>query len=107
ALPGEKGRSPAARACQLSLERPDSIAQVFALRRQRLLARREVVVGHPPVQTDLLRLVDGTDQEANANRQELDFRERKPDIAGHDEALVENPIEDLNESGGTRMAFDG
>ena len=43
---------------------------------------------------------------ADPDRQQLDFRERNPNVAGHDETLVENPIKDLNEPGGTRMAFD-
>jgi len=65
------------------------------------------VVVSTPVQTDLLRFVDRTDQQANPNRQQLDFRERHLDVASDDEALVEDTIKDLDQSRGSRMRFDG
>jgi len=61
----------------------------------------------PPVEAYLLRLVDGADEEADPDGQQLDFGERHPDVTGDDQALVEDPVEDLDESRGVRAAFDG
>ena len=57
----------------------------------------------PPVEADLLGFVDRTDQKADANRQELDFRERHLDVTGDDEALVEDAIKDFDQAGGSRV----
>src|SRR5262249_35993738 len=47
---------------QLTLEGPHLLLQFLVLRRQRLLARREMMIELPPVEPDLFRLVDGTDE---------------------------------------------
>ena len=58
------------------------------------------MVEFPPVETDLLSFVDRADEEADADRQQLDFGERHLDIAGDDQPFVEHAIEDVNETGG-------
>jgi len=65
-----------------------------------------MVVVAPPVETNLFRLVDRADKQPDPNRQQLDFRERDFDVAGDDEALVENAIKNFDQSGGSAMAFD-
>jgi len=52
----------------------------------------------PPVEADLLGLVNRTDQQPNANREELDFRERHFDVAGDDEPFVQDPVEHIDQS---------
>src|SRR3954468_2729958 len=58
-----------------------------------------MMVEFPPVETDLLGLVDLADQQADPDREEFDFRERDLDIAGDDEAFVENAVENVDEPG--------
>src|SRR5436190_8029417 len=58
-----------------------------------------MMIVFPPVESDLLRLVDRTNQQPDADRQELDFRERDFDIARNHEPLVEHPIENIDEPG--------
>src|SRR5437763_663616 len=81
-----------------ALERPDLLFQLFILRRQLLLARREVMVEAPPVETNLLGLVDRADQQADPDRQQLDFRQRHLHVAGDDKALVQHAIEDVDQT---------
>jgi hypothetical protein len=57
-----------------------------------------VAVVLPPVQTDLLGLVDRADDQANPDREELDLGQRDLDVARDDESLVEDPIEDVDQS---------
>src|SRR5258706_12187278 len=52
----------------------------------------------PPIKADLFRLVDRADQQSNSNREQLDFGQRDLDVARHDEALVEDPIENVDQA---------
>src|SRR4051812_2355421 len=61
-------------------------------------SRREVLIVPPPVEADLLRLVDGADDEAHADGQQLDFGQRHLDVARDHEALVEHAIEHVHET---------
>src|SRR5688572_5853568 len=74
------------------------LAQLLAQRQvllyHLLAAGREVPVVLPPVEPDFLRLVDGTDHQADADGQQFHFGQRNLDVAGDDKALVEHPIED-------------
>src|SRR5712691_5953155 len=90
---------------QLPLETPHLLFQLFVLGRQRLFARREVVVELPPVEADLFRLVDRTDEQSDPNCQELDFGQRHFDVARHHQSLVENAIENVDETGGSSMSL--
>src|SRR4051812_29366699 len=58
------GGAPPHRRCELAFERPHLLLQLFVLRRQRLLAGREVVIELPPVEADLLCLIDRTDEQS-------------------------------------------
>src|SRR3979411_1208121 len=57
-----------------------------------------MVIEFPPVETDLLGFVDGTDQQSDPNCQELDFRERHFDVACDNEPLIEDAVENLDET---------
>ena len=59
----------------------------------------------PPVHSDLLCLVNGADEKANLNGEELDVGEIDLDVADHDEALVEHTIEDVDETVGARRGY--
>src|SRR5262245_49136429 len=63
------------------------------------------MIEFPPVEADLLGLVDRTDQQSNANREELDFRERHFDVARDDEALVQNAVQDVDEARRSDVPF--
>src|SRR5438034_1852751 len=78
-------------------QRADLPFEVRVLRRHCPPPRRKMMIKLPPVQADLFRLVDRTDQQADSDRQQLDFRERHADVAGHDQTLVENAIKHANE----------
>jgi hypothetical protein len=43
----------------------------------------EIGIELPPVQPDLFRLVHGTHQEANPDREQFNVGQRYPDIAGY------------------------
>src|SRR5437764_15399325 len=92
------GRDGARLGGELSLEQPDLLAQGLVLGLVAIGSGREVVVVLPPVEPDLLRLVDRADDQADADGEELDLGERHLDVAGDDEPLVENPIEDVDEA---------
>ena len=60
--------------------------------------RRESRVIAPPVQPDLLRLVDRAHQEPDLDREQLDIRQVDFDVAGDDESLIEHPVENIDET---------
>ena len=105
ALSRRRRRSPARQRRQLSLERADLLAQLVIFRRQGLLPRRQMMIVFPPVQTDLLGLVDRADEQADPDREQLDFGERHLDVAGHDEPLVQNPVENVDQARGSSLPF--
>src|SRR5436853_1697527 len=76
----QRGRAAPHHGRQLTFERAHLFLELFVLRRERLLARREMVIELPPVETDLLGLVDRADEETDPDRQELDFGERDLDV---------------------------
>src|SRR5581483_10902426 len=53
----------------------------------------------PPVQADLLGLVNGADQQANADGEQFNIGERNTDIAGDYQTLVQHPVENVNNVG--------
>src|SRR5919107_3286757 len=59
----------------LALEGGDALAQLGVLGLGDGRARRQVRVVAPPVEADLLGLVDGADEEADLQRQQLDVRQ--------------------------------
>src|SRR5262245_8943389 len=99
----QRGRAAPHHRGQLTLERPHLLFELFILGRERLFARREMVIELPPVETDLLGLIDRADEEADADGQKLDFRERHLDIASDHEPLVENTIEDVDQTRGSSV----
>src|SRR5215510_12853079 len=59
------GGAPSHQRRQLALERAHLLLQFLVLGGQRLLARRQMVIELPPVQANLLRLVNRADQQPN------------------------------------------
>jgi hypothetical protein len=59
----------------------------------------------PPVHSDLLGLVDGTDEKPDLNGEELDVGEVDLDVADYDEALVEHAIQNVDKTIGTRRGY--
>src|SRR6185503_12336334 len=86
-------RLPARQRRELAFKQSDFLAELFVLGRQRLLARRQVVIVLPPVEADLLGLVDRANDQSNPNCEELHLGQRHLDVARHDEPLVEHAIE--------------
>src|SRR2546421_8578928 len=81
-----------------ALEQPHLLTEAFVLHLGLAHSRRQVVVVLPPVEPDLLRLVDGADDQPDANGEELDFGERNLDVARDHEAFVEDAIEHIHET---------
>src|SRR4029079_6669563 len=84
-----------AHSLQLLLELRDA-----RLQPRDLVARgvaRETRFVTPPVEPDLLGLVDRADQEPDTDREQLDVRERDADVAGDDQTLVEHAVEQVDE----------
>src|SRR5437870_933098 len=90
---------------QPSLERAHLLLQLVVFRRQRLLAWREMMIELPPVEANLLGLVDRADQQANPDREQLDFGQRHLDVTRHDQPLIEHPIEYFNQTGRTPVTL--
>src|SRR5690606_28777262 len=59
-------------------------------------------VEFPPVEPDLLRLVDRTDEKANLNGQPLDIRQIDPDITGDDKPLIQDAVQEIDQAVGAR-----
>jgi hypothetical protein len=89
------------RAANSLLEAADLFLEGLVLDRQPIAPGREVTVISPPVQSDLLGLVDRAHDETDTNREELDLGERDLDVTGHDQALVEDAVENVNKSAGS------
>jgi hypothetical protein len=80
----------------LTFKGRDSLFEAVALGRCRA-AGRKVTVVHPPVETDFARFVERTHDQPNPNRQQFHFGQRDLDVAAHEEALVQDAVEDLDQ----------
>src|SRR5437016_12863521 len=58
----------------------------------------------PPVEADLLGLVDRTDHQPDADGEQLHFGDRNFDVAGDDEAFVEDAIEHVDQAAAAAVA---
>jgi hypothetical protein len=67
--------------------------------------RAQSWVRPPPVHSDLLCLVDGTDKETHLNRKQLYVRKVDLDVTDHDETFVEHAIENVDETVGARRGY--
>src|ERR1051326_7772082 len=56
--------------------------------------RKERIVA-PPINPDLTRFVDRSDQEPNVDREQLHLKELDPDVTGNDNAFIENPSQHI------------
>src|SRR3954468_11572281 len=60
------------------------------------LATGEERIVLPPVDSHLLRRVDGSDEEPKLDGEQLDVEQVDDDVTGDDDALVENAFEDVS-----------
>jgi hypothetical protein len=67
------------------------------------LSRRQIPIVPPPVQSDLLGLVERAHQKPNPDGEKLYLSQRHADIPGNDEPFVEHAVEHVNQSGAARM----
>jgi len=67
--------------------------------------RAQSRIGLPPVESDLLGLVDRANEKSNLYSEELDVGEVDLDVSNHHQALVENAVENIDETVGTRRAY--
>ena len=88
-----------------ALERSHLLPQLVVLGRQRLFAGRQVVIVLPPIEANLLGFVDRADEQPDPDGQQLDFRERNLDISRDDEPLVEDTVENINQTRGTSVSL--
>src|SRR3989442_2065552 len=88
----------AGRGFQLALQPADLIAQRLVFGGERFIAYRQMTVVLPPVEADLLGLVDRTDQQPDADGEQLHFGDGDFDVAGDDEAFVEDAIEHVDQA---------
>jgi len=58
----------------------------------------------PPVQPDLLGLIDGADQQTDPDGQQLDIRESDTNITRNDQSFIEDAVENVDQ---IRVARDG
>jgi hypothetical protein len=53
----------------------------------------------PPIQPYLLSFIYRTDQQSNLERKQLHVSKGDPDVPGYNQTLVEDPIQDIDQSG--------
>ena len=73
-------------------------------------AGRELAIVAPPVEPDLMCLVQRADEQTNPDRQQLDFGQRYLDVTRNHQPLVEHAIEHIDKTRGTmgrRRKVDG
>src|SRR5205085_5008660 len=76
----------------LAFEFGEALAQLYVLGFGALGARRQVRVVAPPVQPDLLGLINRADEQSDLQRQQFDVGERDLDVARDDQPLVKYPV---------------
>src|SRR5215831_2565919 len=54
----------------------------------------------PPIEPDLFRLVDRANQQADPDREQLDFREGHLDVTSDHKTLVEHSVEHIDQTRG-------
>src|SRR5690242_4847870 len=88
---------------ELALQSLQALAQLAVLALEPVavaVARSEALqrrIALPPVDAHLARALDGGDEQAQLDGQQLDVEQVDLDVAGDDDALVEHPLEDVGE----------
>src|SRR5205085_5595218 len=90
-------RRPPAEGFDLALQQPHLFTQPFVFQLVLVVAGREVMIVAPPIEADLLRLVDRADDQPDAAGEKLHLRQRDLDVARHHQAFVEDAIEHVHE----------
>src|SRR5438105_11630430 len=75
----------------------DALQPLLELVVTRAVALAQPGIGLPPVDAHLARGVDRRDEQSQLDRQELDVDELDGDVAGDDDALVEDPFEEIGQ----------
>src|SRR5262249_2389944 len=70
-----------------------------------LSSRRQITVVPPPIKTDFLCLVEGTDEQSDPDGQQLNFGERHLDISRNHKSLVEHTVQNVHQAGRTMMGW--
>src|SRR5438552_5375709 len=97
---GGRGR-PLAQGLDAPLQHADLAPELLVLGVElSALAPAEVGIAPPPVHPDLLRLVDGADDEPDADGEQLDLGQGDADVSRHQQALVVHAVQHLHEAGG-------
>src|SRR5438309_2018230 len=91
------GRSAACEVRELALEHADLLARGLRLGFTLIAPRSQVMVVFPPVQADLLRLVDRADDQPDTDGEELHLGKRHFDVARDHQSLVQDAVEDVDE----------
>src|SRR5205085_10467535 len=76
----------------LAFEFGETLAQLHVLGFGAFGPRRQVRVVAPPIQPDLLVLINRADEQTNLQRQQFDVSERDLDVARYDQSLVKYPV---------------
>ena len=78
-------------------QRPDVRPQLLVLGEGGTVpAGRQFSIVAPPIEPDLLGLVERTDEQPDPDREQLDFGERNLDVTRDHQALVQHPVEDVD-----------
>ena len=91
------GRTAAANAEELETTETEPVRRQ-PIERLGCWRHRQPRVVAPPIQADLLGLVDGANEQSDLNGQKLHVRQIYLDVAGDDEALVEDAVEHVDEA---------
>src|SRR4051812_19508012 len=97
AIPAAFFAAPEAR--ELCLDAVETVGDAVVL-----LPTAECGIALPPVDADLLGLVDRGDHEPQLDRQQLDVEQVDLDVARDHDPLVEHPLEHVGEAVGARVA---
>jgi len=85
------------------LQQPDFGAQLLVIEARRIearRARRQIAIVSPPIEPDFLRFVQGADEKANPDGEQLDFGQGDLDVSRDDKSLIEHPIEHVDQTCG-------
>jgi len=64
-----------------------------------------MVIVLPPVEANLLGLVDRANQQSNPNGEQFDFGERYLYVARHDQSFIEHSIQYFDETAGAPVTL--
>src|SRR6187551_18840 len=96
-LPARRALGRRGKLLQALFDTLETTLEVARKKRARLYRCQPRVMA-PPVQPNLLRLVDGADEQPHLNGEQLDVREVDLDVTGNHQPFVQHAIENLDQS---------